>query len=358
MGYLEWVRYYYGDVKYDLSRGNLRLVGKDDLHLDLGSIEFIRPHEKGPSPIEHEIAKRYGIPVGHVVITYGATQALYLLFEALFRPGDEILFEVPNYQPVYEMLRRLELNIKALERRLENQWQIDLTEVQRRISRNTRAVILSNLHNPTGVETSAEKLQALAQIAQDHKALLISDEVFLDSASVSGLAPAVTCGTNTVSISSLSKSYGLPRLRFGWLASQDETLVAGLRMAMEHYLTGPVSVPIQSIALRALQQGEAILKKAAPVLKENLDRVEEWVRGIEVADWVRPPGGTICFLKLPPQVDDMALSNLLREKYSTLVAPGTFFGKKGFVRITFGVEPETLQAGLENLSRALREMMR
>jgi aspartate/methionine/tyrosine aminotransferase len=129
-----------------------------------------------------------------------------------------------------------------------------------------------------------------------------------------------------------------------------------IKTVMNDYLTGPVALPVQSIGLWALQRAEQILAKSRRMIEENIKILSGWVSRHDQFRWVKPAGGTVCFVKLPANVDDVKLSNRLREKYSTLVPPGQFFWKKGFIRISYGIDGETLRSGLRNILACVEEL--
>ncbi len=337
-----------GKVKFDLARSSLRPVSKEELSFPLSELRFSRSPDL---KIEEVIAGQYGIDPTCVEITSGATMSVFALFSSILEKGDEILLEAPNFESLYRIPHRLGATIKVLERDFEKGFQIDLEELEQKIGRNTKAIVITNLHNPSGQETNVDKLVAIGQIAHDYKAYVVSVEVYLDNALTSGLKPAVLCGDNMISINSL-KVYGLDGLRIGWVASTLSKVTERVRVICKDYIYGDLPAPTESIAQFALVNRNRILESSRELIQKNIEIIDNWIpqNGLQ---WVRPKGGTICFVKLPPGVDDMRLSNLLRDHYSTLVVPGNFFWKKGFIRISFGVDSPILIEGLNNISSAL-----
>jgi aspartate/methionine/tyrosine aminotransferase len=358
IGYLVWARSHLDTVKFDLARSNLRGFSKEELGFTPDDLQISRAVESEPTAAMNLIAARYGLPVSQIKTTCGATMALFAAFEALLDRGDEVLLEVPNYEPLFALLKRKRASIKTWDRQFESGWQLDLTDLERRISRNTRAIVLTNLHNPTGVETSPEKLEAIGQIARDHKTMVIVDEVYLDNAVVPGLKPGVSCGSNLISVSSLSKTFGLGHLKFGWIATQNEPIMRRIDTIVDDYLMGPLPMVVHSVALKALQRGADLLAGSRRLVEENIRQIQGWVSRHNSFQWVKPSGGTVGFVKLPPQVDDQRLSTLLLTKYQTLVVPGHYFWKKGFIRISFGQEPDVLRGGLRCITTAAEELSR
>lgn len=351
IAYLEWARRYMGTVRFDLARSNIRSLAPEELDFTLGDFPAGTVDESGRADLRKAIGDRYGIGPDRVFVSNGATMGIFLACAATIEPEDEVLLEAPNYEPLYRIPEHLGATIKALDRSFDRGWQIDLEEYERRISRRTKAVLLTNLHNPSGTGTNPDKMLTLGQIARDHGARVIVSEVYLDSAFEAGYRPAVTFGDNLVSIGSLSKVYGLGGLRVGWIAA-DEELIRRIHV-IQDYIAGGVSGASQAIALKALAKADVLATRCRTIVQDNLRVLSEWMKKHPDLAWVEPAGGTVALLKLPGTIDAMELSNHLREKSGTLIVPGDFFWLRGFVRLSLGIDEETLKAGLRHLGTAI-----
>jgi aspartate/methionine/tyrosine aminotransferase len=201
-----------------------------------------------------------------------------------------------------------------------------------------------------------EKLRTLAQIARDYKSYVIVDEVYLDASTRDDLRPAVQCGANMISISSLTKSYGLGNLRLGWVVTQNEPVAQKIRTIVQQYIMGSEHIPSHSIGVQVLGRLDALRKKIRAGIETNLKILSGWISRHGDFKWVKPEGGTVCFVKLPSGIDDMRLSEMLQTDYDTLVSPGHFFWKKGFIRIAFGCDADILRSGLRNIQAAVDKM--
>lgn len=352
--YLEWARSHMGRVKIDLAKSNIKGLTKEELGLSLDQVQLSSPTEDGVVELRELLAKRYGLPRSNVLVTSGATQAIYLAAVATVGEGDPVLLETPNYEPLYRALQERGAEIKMLERRFERGWQVEVEELERKITRSTRAIVMTNLHNPSGVATSPEKLQTMGQIARDVKATAIVSEVYLDNTFAPGQKPAASLGPNLVSIGSLSKVYGLGGLRIGWMAGPEDVL-ARARQALD-YIECDLPAPSESIALAALKRGPELVLRCQQIAMRNFKIIREWIEKRDDLKWVEPAGGTVCMIKLPPNVDAQVLSTLLREKYGTLVVPGDFFWVKGFIRVSAGMDEDVLRQGLRNIGKAIDQL--
>lgn len=354
--YLEWARLHVGRVRLDLARSVAKPVTAEELGLTINDVQLDNPLEGGNEEIKKLLARRYGVDPAAVFTTCGGTMGLFLVVSALLKRGNEVLLEAPNYEPLYRLAMRAEAIVKIIDRNPQSNFSFDLEEIERKISRNTRAVMLTNLHNPSGKAVDPERLQTIGQIARDHRAYVIAGEVYLDNAFDPSHKPVATYGPNMISVGSLSKVYGLPGLRFGWIVAPEEVVAKVERVC--DYVMGARSVPTESIALAALRQSQKLLDRSREIVKRNFQVVKEWAAGRPETAWLDPDGGTVGMLKLPPNVDASALSKHLREKYSTLVVPSDFFWIKGYVRVSCGIDEKDLRAGLENIGRALDDLKR
>jgi hypothetical protein len=352
--YLDWARTHMGRAKFDLARSNVKAVTKEELGLDLDRVALSAPDDEGMPELREILLKRYGVPKANLLVSSGATQGIYLACAALINRGEEVILESPNYEPLYRACLERGAEVKALERRFERGFQLEMEELERKIGRGTRALVLTNLHNPSGVATSPEKLMSIGQIARDYGATVIVSEVYLDNAFAPGHKPAATYGPNLVSIGSLSKVYGLGGLRIGWLVAS-ETVIRRARQVLD-YIECDLPAPSESIAAVALRKGPELVRRCREIVERNLKVVEDWLSKRDDLAWVRPEGGTVCLVKLPAGVEGMDLSTLLREKHSTLVVPGEFFWIKGFIRISLGMDEEILRQGLKNVGKGIDQL--
>jgi aspartate/methionine/tyrosine aminotransferase len=351
--YLEWARTRMGKVRFDLARSNIRGLSKEELGLALDDVA-LSASDDGVPGLRELLAKRYGCGPSNLLVTSGATQGIYLAFAALLDAGDRVLLESPRYEPLARAAEERGAELHTLERRFDRGFQVELEELERSIGRNTRAIALTNLHNPSGAATSAEKLQQIGQLAREHGATVVASEVYLDGAFAPGLKPAATLGPNLISIGSLSKVYGLGGLRIGWMVGPED-VVAKARLALD-YLVCDLPAPSESIALLALRKAAEIEERCRSIAKKNVAVIGEWVKKRDDLAWSEPAGGTVCLVKLPTGLDAQELGTLLREKHSTLVVPGDFFGLRGFIRISAGMDEELLRQGLKNVGKGIDQL--
>jgi hypothetical protein len=351
--YLEWARAHMGRVRFDLARSNVKDLTREELGLGPEQVPLSHP-EDGDRALRELVAGRLGVPAASVMMTAGATQAIWLAMAALVEPGDRVLLETPSYEPLLRVCEERGAVVRRLERRAERGFQVELEELERSIDRGTRAVVLTNLHNPSGTAIAPERMQSIGQVARDHGATVVADEVYLDAALEGGLRPAASLGPNLVSIGSLTKAYGLGGIRIGWLAGPEE-LVRKARTAFD-YVEALLPAPGEGIALVALRRAAELQERCRGIVRRNLGLVREWLSKRPDLSWTEPAGGTVCLVRLPVGVDAQELSRHLREAHSTLAVPGDVFGLRGHLRISTGMDEEVLRQGLRNVGKAIDQL--
>jgi len=357
IGYLEWMKDHFGRYKFDLANSSVRPLTPADLGLTPKDLEFTGENYHGHPALLKAIADRYGVSPANVVLTDGASMGIALVAFALLEQGTQLLLEAPNYEPLYRLPASIGADVRILERPFEKGFQVDLESFQRRISRDTRAVWLTNLHNPSGVMTDPEKLRAVCQVARDHGTTVVCSEVFRDLVfEREAPAPVFKLEPSAVSIASLSKVYGLDGLRVGWILC-NEDLARRIEIVRNH-LSVMGSFLCEQVTLVAFRQLDRLLARSRGIVSENLPILREFVDQREDLDWVPPDGGTMAFLHLRSGVSSWDFTKFLHDRYSTLVTPGDFFWAKGFVRVGFGGDREVLRNGLKNLGDALTEWRR
>lgn len=351
IAYLEWCRRYMGTVRHDLARSNVKPLTREEFPFEAADVEIGLSDEDGQPPLRKLLAQRYEVAPERVFVCNGATMGIFLACSAVLEPGDEVLIENPHYEPYSRVPQHLGVDLKTVDRRFERGWQIDLEELERRVSRRTKALLMTNLHNPSGTATNPDKMLTIGQIARDHGARVVCSEVYLDNAFSGNHKPAVSYGEHMISLGSLSKVYGLAGLKVGWIVA-GEDVIQRIRMVQD-YILGGLGAPSQALALLALQRADQIVARCRAIVQNSVKIIGEWMKRHPGVTWVEPEGGTVALLRLPPNTDALALSTYLREKHSTLVVPGDFFGLRGYLRVALGVDEEILRNGLKHLGPAI-----
>lgn len=348
----------------DLRFGELLdLIGIDavrDLRLGYGSAH-------GLLELREEIGRMCGVPSEHVVTTQGTALAIYLIAVELCRPGDEVLLFTPCFPPTRDALMGAGVTVNALPLRFEEGYRVDLNRFENSLTPETKLVSLATPQNPSGVATSPETVGAMLEIMalRSPEALLFVDETYRNATYGDAIPPRSEAGADPriVTGASVSKAYGAPGLRVGWLTCADAGLRARLMTAkMNIVISG--SPLDETLAAHLLIKREAVLAPRRRMLAKALATVASW-RQLETErlDWVRPDGGALCCMRLRDDAfDAAAIARFWAQQpdRDLQLASGEWFGEDArSFRLGFGYLPiEELPRALAAVSAAMDEARR
>lgn len=303
-----------------------------------------------------QIASRYNVGPENVLSTTGATSALSLLCRTFLTAGDHVLVEKPSFDLFYDIATDQKANVDFIEREGDS-FSVNVEKLESKIKRNTKFVILSNLHNPSGMMLGKDCLISLAAVAERHNVKFIFDEVYAGYADDSSWpGPACNMSPLFISVGSLTKIYGLSGLKCGWVVAS-ESIIRKVRSYSLQFEFG-VSKLTHAVGALLLEQQDVFdafwkdhLARSRPVLEKHYKALvaEGLMSGI------LPKFGCIVFPELIGISDTEAFSEWLFENFYIAVVPGELFGKPGHVRIGYALPPEDLNAALNRLGTALRE---
>jgi len=310
------------------------------------------------------VAARYGLEPEQIIATTGTTSAVSMALKALVAPGDEVLVESPGFDLLALLAADAGAHVVPLKRGAPD-YGVDPDDLERKLNPRTRAILLTNLHNPTGHWMAPATVRAIADRAARAGAVVILDEVYADFAKADGdtgrlagrtsanLAPNILCA------SSLTKVFGLFSLKYGWLCG-DRRLIDRVHAAWPDGDIG-VSKLSHAVAAEVLEHPRlfdghwmTVLDTARPVLARHVEALAE--EGLLEGDL--PPLGCMYFPKLVGVLDTMAFCSALWETHGVLLAPGEYFDAPGHVRIGFGCDPAEIDYGMTRLGEALRVFRR
>ncbi|MGA2000653.1 MAG: pyridoxal phosphate-dependent aminotransferase [Terriglobales bacterium] len=346
----------YSAIKYNLAESSIWDARLGDLNLDLKDLILAYTEHRGKTALREVLAEQYGVAPDDVLIAPGAAAALFMVNTALLGPNSSIVVVRPNYSTNIEVPRLLPCSVICLDLIFEDQYQLDLAKVESLIQPETRLISVTYPHNPSGAVISEEDLCELIQIAERHDCKLLVDETYRDlhRGNMPRLAAAIS--PRAISVASMSKAYGMPGIRIGWVVSRDPELQRLLLAAKEQiFLCG--SVVDEEIALRVLQMRDRLLPAIRTQVEQNCRAVAEWMDHQPALEWVPPIGGVVCLPRIREDVliDLAAFYAILLDQLSTYVGPGHWFemSDRSF-RLGFGWEPfDKLKIGLTNISTAL-----
>ena len=219
--YMEWAKTR-SQARFNLATSGLTNVAFAEFPVRLEDMEITSPDGYGYGPLLERLAAYTGATQECIVTASGTSMANHLAMAALLEPGDQVLIEQPTYGLLLDVAHYLRAGVQRLPRPFENGFAIDLNELEKSVSAKIRLIVLTNLHNPTGVLIPAETIRAIGAIAIRHGTHVIIDEVYLEMLSDESAPGSFQFGTDFptnpfIVTSSLTKAYGLSGLRCGWI---------------------------------------------------------------------------------------------------------------------------------------------
>ena len=312
------------------------------------------PQTNGTIELREAIAAMYPrASAAHVQVTNGGSEANCVLLMRLIEPGDEIVLMMPNYMQIPGLARALGATVRPWWLRERGtgddaRWLPDADELNALVTTRTRAIVICNPNNPTGARLDAPILDAVCRAADRVGAWVVSDEIYRGAERVADDTPSVWDRgyERAVVTSGLSKAYGLPGLRIGWVAGPPD-LVSDL-WAVHDYTSiapGALNDRLARIALEPARR-EQIIARTRMIIRANYPIVRRWIETLDRLTHVPPEAGAIALVRYNHPIRSSQLAERLRDERSVLVVPGDFFEMDGYLRIGFGSDPEYLTSAL------------
>ena len=290
-----------------------------------------------------------------VIVTSCAEEGIFLLYHAFLTPGDHAIVETPCYESALEVARSTGAEVSQWRRRYEDGWAHDLDALAGMIRPATRLLYINQPHNPTGTLMARPVFEHVIGLARAHGLVVFSDEVYreLEHDPAKRLPPACDEYERAVSLGSISKSYGLPGLRIGWIATRDRGMRDAVA-AMKDYTTIGASAPSEFLTALALRNRQILLDRNLAIVERNLPLIDAFFeRHAETFEWVRPTASPIGFPRVTG-VGDLARYCARLAGAGVLLLPGTVYDEPDHARIGFGRAnmPEALGLLETNLAGA------
>lgn len=305
---------------------------------------------QGSPELRHEITALYQtIQRDDVLVFTGAEEAIFGFMNGALKPGDHLIVHAPAYQSLYEVAGAVGCGVSLWITGDEDRWELDVKWLENAILPTTRAIIVNCPHNPTGYLMSAAKQQCIVDIARRHQIILFSDEVYrgLEHDPHDRLPAACDLYENAVSLGVMSKTYGLPGLRIGWIATRNAELYHQIA-TFKDYTTICNSAPSEFLASVALRHREAIARRNLDIMLPNLDLLDDFFeRHADWFAWQRPKAGSTAFPRLRRGMSSATFCEEVVKQQGVLLVPGTCFD--------YGDHHFRVGYGRKNLPQALEQ---
>ena len=350
--YMNWAKTR-SRARFNLATSGLQNLPLSELDFKLDDLELTGTSGYGYPPLLEAIAKRMSVSVDSIVTAAGTSLANHLAMAALVNPGDEVLIEQPTYEPLLALARYLGARIRRFPLRFEDGFAIRPEEVEKNISANTRLIVITNHHNPTGALADEKTLQAVGELAQRVNARVLVDEVYLETMFDQRPATAFELGPQFITTSSLTKAFGLSGLRCGWIVAEPE--LARQIWLLNDLFGVNAAHAAERLSVCAFQQLDTISAKAHQLLETNRALLNQFLDTRDDLETIRSESGTIMFPRVQTGSSEQ-LCRLLREKYETSVVPGSYFEMPAHFRVGLVSDTPSLAEGLQRLGAALDEL--
>jgi len=351
----------YQNVKYNLAESSVTDFKIKNIQLDLNELVVCYGHHSGKEELRALIVKHYDnvVEVDDVLLTAGAAAGLFIVSTSLLSKDDHLIVVRPNYATNIETPRAIDCEISYVDLQFENKFDLDVEYLSSLIKKNTRLICITAPHNPTGTIIKSGTLAQLISLAEKNNCYLLVDETYRDLTRESKLPFAAGLSDKVISVSSLSKAYGLPGIRMGWVITKNKKLQELFLAAKEQiYICN--SVIDEKNAYQFMLNKEKYFLPIKKHMDKNFKIVQDWMKSNEYMEWVEPSGGVVCFPRIKKEinVDIEKFYSILNDKYKTFVGPGHWFEMdKRYMRIGFGwPREEELEKGLSNIMLSIKDV--
>ncbi|HXB15011.1 MAG TPA: aminotransferase class I/II-fold pyridoxal phosphate-dependent enzyme [Solirubrobacteraceae bacterium] len=305
----------------------------------LSSLRLGYTEVAGSAELREAIAGTYEVTGPEDVLTLAAAEeGIFIAYQSLLGTGDHAVVEAPSYGSAVNLARSTGAEVTLWRRRHEDGWGYDLDELERLLRADTRFVYVNSPHNPTGSQMSAEEQRRLVAMLAERGTVLFSDEVYrgLEHDDARRLPAACDLYERAVSLNTVSKSYGLPGLRIGWVACRDPALLGRLR-ELKLYTTICSSAPSELLVEIAVRHSQLLIGQARSLVLENLPALEAFLaRHAELLEWVPPAAGPIGFPRVRDDRDVRDWCEQTAAEAGVLLLPGYVYDEPRHIRMGYG----------------------
>jgi aspartate/methionine/tyrosine aminotransferase len=284
-----------------------------------------------------------------ILVTTGAIEANFLLFNVLLAPGDHVIAPYPAYQQLFSVPRAIGCDVGLWHVGPDTGYRYDVDALERLITPRTKLIVVNTPHNPTGAMLSPSAAARVYALADSVGATVIGDEAYRWLAVPDGepfAPPFFNLGPRGISVGTLSKPFGLPGLRIGWIAGPPE-LIQQCWGYRDYVSLSPGKLN-DALAQLALKHLDKIVDRNRRIITANLATARAFMaERANFLSWTPPRGGLLALLKYDLPIDSLPLADKLATEYSVMLAPGSAFGYEGHLRLGIGQNPAIFSEGLK-----------
>jgi len=359
---------YENEVEYNLSESGVRPLSLEELLEGQNLTQFCQqtmkyPESSGSLELRERIAQFHGAAADQVLVTNGGSEANYTALWGLLEKGNRAAVMLPNYLQTWGLARAYAGTADSfhLVERKENgkmRWALDVESLRRVVTKKTRLIVVTNPNNPTGGVLTESEMDEIIHAARKVKAWLLVDEIYRGAEVDGPISPTFWGRYDKLLITSgLSKAFGLPGLRIGWIVGPVKT-IAKLCQYRDYTTLTPayLSERLARIVMDRARR-EAILQRTRNIIRDHLPRLERWIHSHDdIFTYIPPVAGAIAFFGYKLPISSSALFDKLRLEQSVLITPGDHFGVGKYIRVGYGYDMDYTLKGLARVDITLKQL--
>jgi aspartate/methionine/tyrosine aminotransferase len=353
-------------VEYNLSESGVHPMSISEFVEDPAVIEQLLttplhyPQVNGIIELRERIAALYpGATPDNVLVTVGCAEANYITVQTVVGPGQEMVMLLPNYMQIWGAAKNMGIEVKEFHLREDRGWAPDLDELNDVVSERTRLIAVCNPSNPTGYIMTEAEMDAIVAAADRVGAWVLADEVY------SGVERVTDTQTpsfwdrydRVLAMNSLSKAYGLPGLRIGWVVGPADTVDE--IWARHEYVTISATLLSNKLAAIALspEVRPRVVQRARDYIRRGFPILDAWLESHEgTFSLVPPQAAAIAYVRYHLDINSTELVKRLLNEQSVFIVPGDQFGMDHYLRISFGLPADYLEGGLDRIHEVLVDL--
>ncbi|NLA26815.1 MAG: aminotransferase class I/II-fold pyridoxal phosphate-dependent enzyme [Firmicutes bacterium] len=299
----------------------------------------------------------------NVTVTNGGSEANYVTLWTLLEPGGRLAVMVPNYMQAWGMGHAYAGGVDTFQLKIQKEggklrWALDIDSLQRAITEKTNVILVTNPNNPNGAVLSESEMDAVVSAARKVGAWLVVDEIYRGAELEGDTTPTFWGRYEKVIITSgLSKAFGLPGLRTGWVVAPPK-MIEELWVRHDYLTLTPALLSDQlAAAVMEPRRREQVLDRTRQILRKNLPPVEKWfLERSDLFTYVRPQAGAIIYCEYKAPVNSTELIHRLIAEQSVLLVPGDMLGLDRGIRTGYGYRVEEIIQGLNRVETLMRTL--
>ncbi len=346
----------YSTIKYNLTESSISDTLFSDIQLNINDLKLCYGDHLGKPELRKLIVEDFPtLSEENVLITAGAASALFIISTSLLDKKDHLIVIRPNYASNIETPRAIGCEIDYVDLKFKNDFSVSVDDIRSKIKSNTKLISITHPHNPTGMTIPQDTMMELATLCEKNNCFLLVDETYRELNLEKNYPLGASLHNRIISVSSVSKAYGLPGIRIGWLVTQNAALLEKFLAAKEQIFVCN-SVIDEEIAFQYLIKKDFYFKEIKKHISKNYQTLIDWISAEKRMEMVKPHGGVVCFPRIKnTKIDFKKFYETLNNKYQTYVGPGHWFEMpENYMRIGYGWPTnEELKQGLKNISRCL-----